>query len=66
MRLIKPKAVQIHWHCICGCNVVDTNEILVKWADLVANGIKRRKDKKTGKPFLSMDIATEECHCNEE
>ena len=66
MRLIKQKAVQVHWHCTCGCNVVETQYLRFTWADFAAAKIKRLKDKKTGKYFLAMSMVAEECHCNEE
>lgn len=64
MRKITTKAVQIHFECVCGFNEVSTNYLPIKWKELAKNGIIRKKDAKTGKPFLFMKQFSKECHCD--
>lgn len=52
MRPITNKPVQIHFECICGYNLVYTDYLPIKWNELSKNGIIRKKDRETGKPFL--------------
>lgn len=60
-RPITNKAVQLHFNCACGYNLVDHYTTPIKWADLPKSGIVRRRDKKTGKPFLLQKIKAEVC-----
>jgi hypothetical protein len=46
------KKVQMHAECICGFNRIYTETLPIKWKNLSSFGIKRKKDKKTGKTFL--------------
>jgi hypothetical protein len=62
-RPITNKAVQTHWECVCGRNVVDTEYYPIRWADLSKAGIVRRRDRSTGKPFLLERQKSTECHC---
>lgn len=63
---VTTKAVQEHFACICGRNVVDTAHYAIRWKDLSGHGIVRRKDKKTGQPFLLRRITAASCTCYEE
>lgn len=62
MRPITPKRVQIHFQCVCGYNEVDHEMLLIRWEDLARAGIVRKKDKKTGKPFLLQIQKSNECN----
>ena len=57
----KVKSVQVHYQCVCGYNEVYPDELLIPWKDFSKQGIKRRKDKKTGKPFLFTKINVNVC-----
>lgn len=52
MSTITNKPVQIHFECICGHNIIDTEYLAIKWKDLSKWGVKRKKDRKTGEPFF--------------
>jgi hypothetical protein len=65
MRTVTNKAVQIHFECACGYNVVDHDSLPIKWRDLSKAGIIRKKDKSTGKPFLLHKQKSDVCQCNE-
>jgi hypothetical protein len=58
----KFKTVQVHYQCVCGYNEVSQDELLVNWKDLAKNGIKRRKCKKSGEPFLFTEIKSNICN----
>jgi hypothetical protein len=60
------KPVQIHFECVCGFNLVDTDNLQIKWNELSANGIVRKRDIKTGKPFLLLKQFSKECTGHEE
>jgi hypothetical protein len=47
--------------CICGLNAVYPCYVHVKWKDFSKVGIRRVKDRKTGKIFLSMKINFDVC-----
>jgi hypothetical protein len=66
MRTITYKPIQIHFECACGFNMVDTDNLQIKWSELSANGIIRKKDKKTGTPFLLLKQFSKECQGHEE
>lgn len=66
MRTVTYKPVQIHFECVCGYNMVDTDRLQIKWSELSAAGIVRKKDKKTGTPFLLMKQFLKECPGHEE
>ncbi len=66
MKNITIKEVQIHFECVCGINSVYTEELLIKWEELSKLKIRRKKDKKTGKPFLLKIIKSNQCFCNDE
>lgn len=66
MRTITYKPIQIHIECVCGFNMVDTDNLQIKWSELSANGIIRKKDKKTGTPFLLLKQFSKECPGHEE
>lgn len=66
MRTITYKPIQIHFECACGFNMVDTDILQIKWSELSANGIIRKKDKKTGTPFLLLKQFSKECSGHEE
>ena len=61
MRRITDKTVQVHEACICGYNSVYTETYHIKWSKLSAAGIRRKKDRKTGKPFLTEYIFYDKC-----
>ncbi|GHT53719.1 hypothetical protein FACS189451_04080 [Bacteroidia bacterium] len=61
MRRIKSKIVQVHFECVCGYNDVYQDGLPIRWKDFHKEGIIRKKDKKTGKPFLLMLVKSEEC-----
>ena len=64
---VKIKKVQVHNQCNCGCNVVYEDYFFIRWKEFKAAQIKRRTDKKTGKPFLFMKINTISCdNCDNE
>lgn len=65
MRSVTVKSVQTHFECVCGRNVVDHEEMKVRWKDLHKMGVVRRRDKTTGKPFLLQITKSEICTCNE-
>ena len=66
-RKITNKEVQIHNEClVCGLNSVSSDVLLIKFKDFKKSGIKRVKDKTTGKYFNSMHLKFNECHCNED
>jgi len=66
-RSITNKEVQIRNEClICGLNSVYQDTVLIKFKDLKKAGIKRIKDKKTGKYFNTMHFKFSECHCNDD
>jgi hypothetical protein len=65
MREITHKPVQIHFECFCGFNEVYTDFLPVKWKDLAKHGIMRKKDKKTGKPFLLLKQYSKDCSGHE-
>jgi hypothetical protein len=46
--------------------MVDTDNLQIKWSELSANGIIRKKDKKTGTPFLLLKQFSKECLGHEE
>jgi hypothetical protein len=46
--------------------MVDTDNLQIKWSELSANGIVRKKDKKTGKSFLLLKQFSKECIGHEE
>jgi hypothetical protein len=60
------KPVQIHFECVCGFNEVDTDNLQIKWSELSANGIVRKRDIKTGKPFFLLKQFSKECTGHEE
>lgn len=62
-RPIMEKPVQVHFECVCGRNVVDTEMYPIMYKDFRKAGIVRRKDKSTGKLFLTMHIKSEHCNC---
>lgn len=64
MRPITPKIVQQHWTCVCGKGIVDQITLDVPYRDFQKWEIKRKKDKKTGLPFLTMKTHSDECECN--
>ena len=66
MRTVTIKKVQIHFECVCGYNMVDTDSLQIKWSELSAAGIVRKKDKKTGTPFLLLKQFSKECSGHEE
>lgn len=66
MRAITVKSVQTHFECTCGRNVVDHEEMKIKWKDFSRVGIVRKVDKQTGKPFLLQITKSEVCHCYED
>lgn len=53
---ITDKQVQVHEQWPDGYNEVWTDSLRVKWADLSKVGIRRRRDKSTGKPFLLLVV----------
>jgi len=55
-RKITEKTVQVHFQYDCGYNEVHQDYFSVKWKDLSKQGIKRKKDKKTGEYFLFTKI----------
>jgi len=55
------KTVQIHNQCVCGYNEVYQADFSVTWKDLAKSGIKRRKCKTSGKPFLFSKVEIKEC-----
>jgi hypothetical protein len=64
MREIKSKIVQVHFQCdVCGHGYVDQDEFPIRWKDFSKVGILRKKDKKTGKPFLLLKIRSYKCTC---
>jgi len=65
MRAITNKAVQVHFECVCGYNSVYTETYPIKWKDLTKWGVIRKKDAKTGEPFLLQKQFSKECHCEE-
>jgi len=66
MRMVSHKPIQVHYECICGFNEVGTVSLPIKWSELSANGIIRKKDKKTGTPFLLLKQFSKECQGHEE
>jgi hypothetical protein len=66
MGKITLKPVQIHFECVCGFNLVDTDNLQIKWSELSASGIVRKKDIKTGKSFLLLKQFSKECTGHEE
>ena len=52
MRPITEKQVQVHRECVCGYNEVYNESVKTKWSALHLLSIKRKKDKRTGRPFL--------------
>lgn len=62
MGKITDKIVQVHEQCACGYNVVYQASYPIKWSDMPKCGIRRKKDCRTGKPFLAQQIAYSECH----
>jgi len=63
---ITSKKVQIHFECVCGFNIVDTDNLQIKWSEFSANGIIRKKDKKTGTRFLLLKQFSKQCTGHEE
>ena len=55
------KIVQVHEECACGYNIVYPQSYPVKWSDIKACGIKRRKDRITGNYFLTKSVVIEKC-----
>jgi hypothetical protein len=66
MRPITEKNIQVHQECICGYNTVYQDSFLIRWKDLHSCGIKRKKDRKTGEPFLLQHLYYDKCMCNDE
>lgn len=62
MRNPTEKTVQIHYECVCGYNDVYQDSVLIKYKDLSKAGIKRKKDKRTGKYFLMLLIKNDQCN----
>jgi hypothetical protein len=65
-RPITIKSVRVHFECICGVNVVDDEQVWIKWNDLAELGIVRKRDKRTGHRFLFKKMFSKTCHCNDE
>lgn len=66
MRTItKLKTIQVHNQCVCGYNEVEIQTYRVPYKDFKLVGIKRKKDKATGKYFLSLKYHFPVCHCHE-
>lgn len=63
MRAVTTKSVQIHFSCVCGRNVVDHQDVKLRWRDLSKAGITNKIDKSTGKWFLLMKQTSEVCTC---
>ena len=55
------KTVQTHFQCVCGYNEVYPDKVLINWRDLAKAGIKRKKCKTSGKPFLFLMTEGKEC-----
>jgi hypothetical protein len=53
--------VQVHEECVCGHNVVYQTFFPVKWKDLPACEIRRKRDATTGRTFLLKYVFTEVC-----
>jgi len=52
MSRITHKQIQVHEQWSNGYNEVYTDVLPIRWVDLPKAGIRRRRDKATGKPFL--------------
>jgi hypothetical protein len=63
---VTEKTVQVHYQCVCGYNEVFPDKLLIPWKNLAKNGIKRRKCKKDGKPFLFTKIESNVCNGHDE
>ncbi len=61
-RPILLKKIQVHGICACGLGVVEPACELIACKDFKAFNIKRKKDKKTGQPFLLMNESYESCY----
>ena len=64
-RPITGKTIQVIDTCVCGRVEVYPDEFLMPYKDFKEMQVKRKKDKKTGKPFLLMHLYYETCICNE-
>jgi hypothetical protein len=64
MRRVTVKSVQTHFQCACGLNIVDHEDMQVRWKDFSKLGIVRTIDKTTGKPFLFQRIVSNVCNCD--
>ena len=63
---ITVKTVQRHFVCVCGKAIVDEEEVCgVRYKDFKLMGIKRKRDKKTGKPFLYWRTFWGTCTCDD-
>lgn len=62
-RKVNPKPVQVHYECACGWNAVDHILLDIKWKDFKLAGIKRKIDKRSKQPFLTMYQYTPICYC---
>ena len=65
MRSITDKHVQIVASCVCGATTVDQDVLKIKWRDLAKSGIRRKRDRSTGKTWLLHTQQFSECHCND-
>ena len=55
------KKVQVFYSCVCGYNEVNQEKYSIRWKDLSKCGIKRRKCKSSGEPFLFKQIEISNC-----
>ena len=66
VRNITNKEVRIHEECICGFQSISQDTLRIRFKDFKAKGIKRIKDKSTGKIFNATHRKYNECHCYDE
>jgi len=61
-RQITIKKIQSHGICKCGAGFVEQIEELLRWKDLKFINVKRKRDKKTGEPFLLQNLEFDACY----